>query len=184
MKPSEQNESLDNTELAQSLAQALSVRTIDLSLARKQQPVQQQLECDDECRIIQRNKILAQALDINLDEPRPTAIVYTDFLLDYAKKNIEFVQAIERDFAQLVDDTKRHGVKKRCHTFKPMKTNERHVIHELASYYGLETQSMDPEPQRNVVAFASYNMCKIPPVTLSETIRRGKVKVPPPVTLK
>jgi transcriptional repressor NF-X1 len=184
VKPNEQNESLDNTELAQSLVQAFSVQTIDLSLARKQQPIQQQLECDDECRIAQRNKALAQALNINPDESRSTAIVYTDFLLDYARKNIEFVQTVERDFAQLVEDTKRHGVQKRCHTFKPMKTNERHVIHELATFYGLETQAMDPEPQRNVVAFAKSNMCKIPSVTLSEIIRRAKLKVPPPVTLK
>jgi transcriptional repressor NF-X1 len=185
VKSSEPNENIDNVELTQSLVQALSVRTIDLSLARKQQPVQQQqLECDDECRILQRNKNLAQALDINLEEPRATTIVYTDFLRDYAKKNLEFVQTIERQFTQLVEDTRRYAVKKRCHTFKPMKINERHVIHELATFYGLETQAMDPEPQRNVVAFASYNMCKIPSVTLSETIRREKLKVPPPVTLK
>jgi transcriptional repressor NF-X1 len=183
VKSSEPNESTDNVDLTQSLVQALSVRTIDLSLARKQQPVQQQLECDDECRVIQRNKNFAQALDINLEEPRPTLIVYTDFLRDYAKRNIEFIQTIERQFTQLVEDTKRHRVTRRCHSFKPMKINERHVIHELATFYGLETQAMDPEPQRNVVAYASYNMCKIPSVTLSETIRREKLKVPPPVTL-
>ncbi len=166
------------------MVQALSVRTIDLSLARKQQPPpQQQLECDDECRIIQRNRSLAQALSINLDEPRSSQIVYTDFLRDYAKKNLEFVQTIEQQFTQLVEETKRHHVAKRCYSFKPMKINERHLIHELATYYGLETQAMDPEPQRNVVAYSSYGMCKIPPITLSETIRREKLKVPPPVTL-
>lgn len=177
------NEGQDNNDLAQSLAQALSVRTIDLSLSRKQQPVVQQLECDDDCRIIQRNKSLAEALAINLDEPRVTMTVYTDFLRDYAKRNIEFVQTIERQFAQLVEDTQRHRVTKRCHSFKPMKINERHVIHELGSFYGLETQAMDPEPNRNVVAYASYGVCKLPSVTLSETIRREKAKVPPPVTL-
>jgi transcriptional repressor NF-X1 len=182
-KLNESNQEKDDTDLAQSLAQALSVRTIDLSLVRKQQPQQQQLECDDECRIIQRNKDLAKALQINLDEPRQSQIVYTDFLRDYAKKNLEFVQTIERQFAQLVEETQRHRVAKRCHSFKPMKINERHLIHELASFYGLETQAMDPEPHRNVVAYASYGMCKIPSVTLSETIRREKLKVPPPVTL-
>jgi len=183
VKSNESNEGKDDMDLTQSLVQALSVRTIDLSLARKQQQHQPQLECDDECRIIQRNKVLAQALSINLDEPRQSLIVYTDFLRDYAKKNVEFVQTIERQFTQLVEETQRHRVSKRCHSFKPMKTNERHVIHELASFYGLETQAMDPEPHRNVVAYASYGMCKIPSVTLSETIRREKLKVPPPVTL-
>lgn len=93
------------------------------------------------------------------------------------------MQVIERQFAQLVEETQRHRVTKRCHSFKPMKVHERHVIHELGSFYGLETQAMDPEPHRSVVAYASYGVCKIPNVTLSETIRREKLKVPPPVTL-
>jgi len=184
IKSNEPNEGKDEADLTQSLVQALSVRTIDLSLTRKQQPqLQQQLECDDECRIIQRNKNFAQALSINPDEPRQSLIVYTDFLRDYAKKNLEFVQTIERQFNQLVEETQRHRVAKRCHSFKPMKINERHLIHELATFYGLETQAMDPEPHRNVVAYASYGMCKIPSITLSETIRREKLKIPPPVTL-
>ncbi|CAF3285115.1 unnamed protein product [Rotaria socialis] len=185
VRPNESNEGKDDINLTQSLVQALSVRTIDLSLSRKQQPSQQQhqLECDDDCRIIQRNKNLAIALSINPDESRLTPIVYTDFLRDYAKKHLEFVQTIERQFSQLVEETQRHRVAKRCHSFKPMKINERHVIHELASFYGLETQAMDPEPNRNVVAYASYGMCKFPMVTLSESIRREKLKVPPPVSL-
>lgn len=185
VKPSESNENSTDNDLAQSLAQAFAVRTIDLSLQRKQQPQSQQqsqIECDDECRIIQRNKALAQALSINPDEPRATMPTYTDFLRDYARKNIEFIQTIERQFAQLIEETRRHQAAKRCHSFKPMKTNERHVIHELAEAYGLETHSMDPEPHRNVVAYATSGMCKIPPVLLSEMIRREKLKIPPPVT--
>ncbi|CAF0842233.1 unnamed protein product [Adineta steineri] len=182
-KSNESNEGRDDNDLTQSLVQALSVRTIDLSLARKQQHQPAQLECDDECRIIQRNKNLAQALSINPDESRQTPLVYTDFLRDYAKKNLEFVKTIERQFTELVEDTQRHRVSKRCHSFKPMKINERHLIHELGSFYGLETQAMDPEPNRNVVAYASYGICKIPIITLSETVRREKLKVPPPITL-
>ena len=184
LKPDETDEREDDVDVAQSLAQILSVQTIDLSLARKQQQQQQQqIECDDECRIIQRNKNLAQALSINLDEPRQSSIVYTEYLRDYARKNIEFVQTIERQFAQLVEETQRHGVSKRCHSFKPMKINERRLIHELAAFYGLETRAMDPEPHRNVVAYASFGMCKMPSVTLSETLRREKLKIPPPVPL-
>jgi len=107
---------------------------------------------------------------------------YTDFLRDYARKNMEFVQTIERQFAQLVDETRRSQATKRCHSFKPMKIHERHVIHELGEFYGLETHSLDPEPHRNVVAYATAGMCKIPPVLLSEYVRREKLKVPPPVT--
>ena len=182
-KPKENTEAKSGAELTESLVQALSVRTIDLSLARKQQPNQLQLECDDECCIHQRNRNLAQALSINLDEPRASSVVYTDFLRDYAKRNFEFVQSVERDLAQLVEDTQRYRVSKRCHSFKPMKKNERHVVHELAHFYGLETESVDPEPQRNVIAYAVFGMCKAPTISLSETMRREKQKVPPPVTL-
>jgi transcriptional repressor NF-X1 len=182
VKPNESNEERDDIDLTQSIVQALSVRTIDLSLTKKPQQ-QQQLECDDECRIQQRNRNFAQALSINVDEQRPALVVYTDFLRDYAKKNFEFVQVIERQFNQLVEETQRHRVSKRCYSFKPMKTNERHLIHELATVYGLETQAMDPEPHRNVVAYASFGTCKLPSVTLSETVRREKLKVPPPATL-
>ena len=185
VKPNEIREEQDDKELAQSLVQALSLRTVDLSLARQQQQQhsQKHLECDDECRIIQRNRNLAQALAINPDEARATPVVYTDFLRDYARKNPEFVLAIERDLVQLVEDTQRHRVSKRCHSFKPMKTNERHLVHELATVYGLDTQAFDPEPQRNVVAYAALGICKIPTVSLSETVRREKFKVPPPLTL-
>ena len=187
VKPNEIREEHDDKELAQSLVQALSLRTVDLSLSRQQQQQQQHpqqhLECDDECRIIQRNRNLAQALSINPDDARLTPVVYTDFLRDYARKNLEFVLGIERDFVQLVEDTQRHRVTKRCHSFKPMKTNERHLIHELATFYGLDTQAFDPEPQRNVVVYAALGICKLPSVSLSETMRREKSKVPPPLTL-
>jgi len=181
-KPKGTTEHKDETDLTQSLVQALSVRTIDLALTRKQQgTVPPQIECDDECRRIQRNKKLAEALSINPDEARTTTVTYTDFLMDYAKKNSELVQSVERDFAQLIDDTRRLNAAKRCHSFKPMKKNERHVIHELASFYGLETQAMDPEPHRSVTVYAIAGLCKIPPVLLTEIVRREKRLVPPPV---
>ena len=183
-KPKKPTEQKDDVDLTQSLVQALSVRTIDLALARKQQgPVAPQLECDDECRRIQRNKKLAEALSINPDEARATTVVYTDFLLDYAKRNSEFVQSVERDMAQLVEETRRLNAAKRCHAFKPMKKNERHVVHELATFYGLETQSMDPEPLRSVTAYAIAGLCKLPSILLSDMARREKTKIPPPVAL-
>lgn len=43
---------------------------------------------------------------------------------------------------------------KRSHAFKPMNGAQRRVVHELAEYYGCETQSYDEEPNKNVVATA------------------------------
>lgn len=164
--------------------EALSLRTIDITLARKQNSDIPQVDCDEQCLIIQRNRKLAQAFSIDPEEPRSNTVIYTDFLKDYAKKNLEFVIGIERDFTQLVDDTQRLRAQKRCHSFKPMRKNERHVVHELASFYGLETQAMDPEPNRNVVAYSTLGVCKIPQITLSETVRRERMRIPPPLLLQ
>ncbi|CAF3924168.1 unnamed protein product [Rotaria sp. Silwood1] len=83
--------------------EALKIYIENSILARKRQ--QQQLECDDECHVIQQNKNLTQAFSINLDELRQLPTVYTDFLRDYAKKNLEFVQTIERQLTQLIEET-------------------------------------------------------------------------------
>ncbi|CAF3010935.1 unnamed protein product [Rotaria sp. Silwood2] len=143
------NEGKDDADLTQSLVRALSVRTIDLTLARKQQPQQQELECDER-RIIQQDENLAQALSINLNERRPSPIVYTNFLRDYARRNLELVQAIERKFSLLVTLTEYHGHPTRHHhglklyfSLKPMHVDEDRLIHTLANFYGLETQQVN-----------------------------------------
>jgi transcriptional repressor NF-X1 len=42
----------------------------------------------------------------------------------------------------------------RSHAFKPMKQQQRRLIHELADFYGCKTQSYDYEPNKSVVATA------------------------------
>lgn len=39
-----------------------------------------------------------------------------------------------------------------------MKRDERQIVHELAELYGIQSESQDPEPQRNVVLFKGYDM--------------------------
>ncbi|CAF3875248.1 unnamed protein product [Rotaria sp. Silwood1] len=122
--------------------EALKIYIENSILARKRQ--QQQLECDDECHVIQQNKNLTQAFSINLDELRQLPTVYTDFLQTQAvRRLIQF------------------------YSFTPMKFHECYLIHQLASFYGLQTQAMDPEPNRKIVVCASYGICKIPSITLT-----------------
>lgn len=42
----------------------------------------------------------------------------------------------------------------RSHSFPPMNRDQRRIVHELAEFFGCETQSYDEEPKRNVVATA------------------------------
>jgi len=51
-----------------------------------------------------------------------------------------------------------------------MKSFERKFIHELASYYGFETQSHDSEPNRNVAIYATKDKCFQPLPTLTQSV--------------
>jgi hypothetical protein len=51
-----------------------------------------------------------------------------------------------------------------------MKHAERRVVHELAAYYGVETQSFDQEPHRNVCLYASRDKSFLPSQSLTQTI--------------
>ena len=47
----------------------------------------------------------------------------------------------------------------RSHSFSHGNRDQRRAIHELAEFYGCETQSYDYEPKKNVVATAQrYNI--------------------------
>lgn len=45
-------------------------------------------------------------------------------------------------------------VARKSHSFKVMPSNQRRVVHELAEFYGCQTESYDEEPNKNVVATA------------------------------
>ncbi len=61
------------------------------------------------------------------------------------------------------------------HTLPVMKLHERKFIHELASYYGLATQSHDTDAQqRSVCVYACKEKCFIPAISLSQSIDSAK----------
>lgn len=114
------------------------------------------LECNEECALLERNKRVALALeiqnpDISAKLGNPT---YSDFLKDYAKQFSQFVAGVEKSLAELVQSAKQSKQTSRSHSFPIMSMNQRRCIHELAEHYGCETQSYDYEPKKNVVATA------------------------------
>ncbi|CAM4920810.1 unnamed protein product [Rotaria socialis] len=150
-----------------SYIESLKVYIGNSILARKQQ---QQLECDDECHVILQNKNLTQAVSVKLDELRQLPTVYTDFLLGYAPKNLEFVETVQRQLTQLVEETQAVRRLIQFYSFTPMQFHERYLIHQSAPFYDLQTQAMNPEPNRKTAACASCGICKIPSISLSETV--------------
>lgn len=65
------------------------------------------------------------------------------------------MSTIEAALKSLVEKTQEGKQAHRSHAFAPMKSIQRKVVHELAEYYGCETQSYDEEPNTNVVATAT-----------------------------
>ncbi|KAG9622844.1 hypothetical protein KCV04_g13114, partial [Aureobasidium melanogenum] len=55
--------------------------------------------------------------------------------------------------------------------FKPMTATQRAFIHHLAEDFGLDSESMDPEPHRHVAIFKTPRFVRAPPKTLKESAR-------------
>lgn len=158
----------------QSLAGSLqSGQPVDISqLAKKK--FKRQLDCDAECAVLERNRRMALALEIKNPDlgaklGNPT---YTDFLKDYTKQNAHIVSSIEKALSDLVKNAKQSKHPHRSHSFSPGNRDQRRAIHELAEFYGCETQSYDYEPKKNVVATAQRDKCWLPSVTLTSYIQR------------
>ncbi|KAG8198878.1 hypothetical protein JTE90_015092 [Oedothorax gibbosus] len=143
------------------------------------------LQCNEQCAVIERNKRLAVALQIQNPElstsPGPPS--YSEFLKEEAKKNPVVVAEIYSKISDLVQLAKESKQKCRSHSFPPMKREHRRVVHELAEFFGCETESYDEEPKKNVVVTAHKTKCWLPFVSIMTVVQRdmGFRKGPAPV---
>ncbi|PRD24393.1 UNVERIFIED_CONTAM: Transcriptional repressor NF-X1 [Trichonephila clavipes] len=114
------------------------------------------LQCGEACARRERNRRLAVALQIDNPDlsPSPGPPNYSDFLKTEAKKNPSFVTDVYDKISELVQLAKDSKQKCRSHSFPPMNRDHRKVIHELAEFFGCETQSYDEEPKKSVVVTA------------------------------
>ncbi|KAJ3125115.1 FKBP12-associated protein [Irineochytrium annulatum] len=80
-------------------------------------------------------------------------VAYSPELVSFAEKNPEVVTMVEKAFADLVTSFQPGG-KKKWHVFQPMKSPVRQFVHQLAEYYVIVTESVDPEPNRSVMSRA------------------------------
>ena len=142
-----------------------------------------ELACDEECAIAERNKRFAMALDLDptgsssltlMNMPKP---IYSDFLKTFARDNYAFALETEKQFESIVKEANtsiKVGFKK-TYNYPVMKSYERKFIHELSSYYGLESMSHDTEPDRYVSIYATRGKCYVP----SPTLLSSEVKAKP-----
>lgn len=113
------------------------------------------LECNDECKTIERNRRLALGLQIvNPDLSGKLMPRYTDYMKQWAKKDPHFCQMVHEKLTELVQLAKTSKQKSRSYSFDVMNREKRHFVHESCQHFGCESQAYDEEPKRNVVATA------------------------------
>lgn len=115
------------------------------------------LECDEECTIIERNKRLAEALGIENPEGNhfQSSLPFSFFLKEEAKKQLPLVKMVEDAIDGLIHKINKSSLVQISHSFPPMNSTQRKLIHELAGHYNCKTVSYDQEPIRNTVVTAS-----------------------------
>ncbi|KAI9017529.1 hypothetical protein BC832DRAFT_518836, partial [Gaertneriomyces semiglobifer] len=104
------------------------------------------LPCDDSCAVAERNRRLADALNINTGEASASTssvsgtCEFDEKLLRYAKDHPSWAQSIEKSLASFVQDQS-----KRVHHFPQMKPAANVAAAALAAYYGLIGEVVDAE---------------------------------------
>lgn len=132
------------------------------------------LECNDECRTLERNRRLAIGLQIrNPDLSAKLQPNYSEFLRTYAKKDPALIKMIHDRLSELVKLAKESKHQKsRSFSFPVMNREKRHVVHEMCGMFGIESVAYDAEPNRNVVATADRFKSWLPAMSLLEVIQR------------
>ncbi|XP_051517466.1 transcriptional repressor NF-X1 isoform X1 [Myxocyprinus asiaticus] len=159
--------------------------SVDIGQLTKKEQKKARLECDQECATLERNRRLAEALQIDQSvDPfnKSMSSKYSDTLKEDARKDFKFVSDIEEEIKTLVELANKGKQSKRSHCFPPMKREHRRIIHELAESYGVESISYDSEPKCNVVVTAIRGKSVCPYTSLTALIERETVtRAPPPI---
>uniref|UniRef100_A0A1I7XJW4 R3H domain-containing protein n=1 Tax=Heterorhabditis bacteriophora TaxID=37862 RepID=A0A1I7XJW4_HETBA len=149
------------------------------------------LSCDDDCKRAARNRKLAKALNIVTNEDGDTenelTITFSEYLKTEFKSFPQFVIDVEKVFLNLLENIS-ELTNLSCstvHNFRPMPMERRRFIHEYASYFNIETVSVDEAPKRSVIATVKRGISKAPLILLTSLHKYpGALSTPGPVTLR
>ena len=124
------------------------------------------LPCDDECTRLARNQKLALALNIDPESRKDQHVPYSSDTLKLFRENVKWSQTQERELRVFVTEENEKRLR-----FKPMPSHQRTFLHLLAEDFGLDSESLDPEPHRHVCIFKTPRFVFAPRKTLAECIR-------------
>ncbi|KAE8146222.1 hypothetical protein BDV25DRAFT_162931 [Aspergillus avenaceus] len=115
------------------------------------------LTCDDECARLERNRSLASALGVEINQSTTVAQNLTATNLPYSTETLDMyiqlsssaplstLQSYESTLHSLALNTTQRSVR-----FQPAKSSLRAFVHSLAADWGFASESFDPEPHRHV----------------------------------
>ncbi|KAJ2724592.1 FKBP12-associated protein [Coemansia sp. Benny D115] len=128
------------------------------------------LECDELCRMAERNRRVALALGFPERAAAPldglARIRYSEEVLRFARANLSTVRDLETRIATFIADEKSTPVLR----FAPMRRQWRAFLHALAPVYGCTSRSMDREPMRSVCWDRGVSAA-VPSMVLSQAVR-------------
>jgi len=155
--------------------------SVDLAaLARSAKTGSHKLDCNEECAVIERNRRLALALQVENPNDRTKAPTYSEFMKDVARKDPAFSQMVHNKLTELVKLAKASKQRSRQYSFDCMNREKRQFVHEYTDHFGVDSESFDAEPKRNVVATAVRDRVWIPTQSLNAVIQ-GQRKVAGPM---
>uniref|UniRef100_A0A1I7U956 R3H domain-containing protein n=1 Tax=Caenorhabditis tropicalis TaxID=1561998 RepID=A0A1I7U956_9PELO len=149
------------------------------------------MKCDDECKKLERNRKVAEALEVDIDEYgmnklAPT-ISFPCYLKDMVRTNIDFVKNVEKILIDLViqilSGEAYHDVF-RAH-LPPMNIEKRRFVHEYANFFNISSESVDSPPKRSIVLTATRCKSHQPLILISDLVNyKGALKTPGPAVIR
>lgn len=124
------------------------------------------LTCDDECARLIRNQKLALALNIDPEAHKDDHVPYSNETLKLFRENLKWAQTQEKEFRVFAADETEKRLR-----FKPMPLHQRAFLHAVSEDFGMDSESMDPEPYRHVAVFKTPRFVMAPMKTLAECVR-------------
>ncbi|KAK4615851.1 FKBP12-associated protein 1 [Fulvia fulva] len=126
------------------------------------------LPCNEECARLERNRKLAIALNIDQATHVEGAdhVPYSTETLNLFAQHPKWCQTQEREFRVFASEEDEKRLR-----FKPMQSQQRAFVHALAEDFGLDSESVDPEPHRHVMIWKTPRFVSAPNKTLADALR-------------
>ncbi|DBA03333.1 TPA: hypothetical protein N0F65_004610 [Lagenidium giganteum] len=131
---------------------------------------------------VMRNQRLAQALglarggmgnnSVQAFEEEMKTPSYPPELVEWGKLNSSYLHTVERRLERVIGEASCYSV-----SLRPMPADERRLMHMLAEFYGVASESYDEEPRRRL-SFFKRDDARVPYVTLSQFIRNSAKRPP------